>query len=213
MLSPEGIVFMVLIALLIIFSPDLSRRSRPLSVSDLWDELLRKYRSEGEINGVVTAVLDYAAIKGDPLWSELLEALETSTEPLDAAGQKAYWINAFNILTVKQVLARYPVASIADIQDFWTSEAGHVYGEPRTLKEIETRELAPLSDPRIAATIGCVAVSAPDLRGEAYRPEKLDEQLDDQLRRLMANPRKCVQAQAGVEGFDYDGTLNANVRG
>jgi hypothetical protein len=42
----------------------------------------------------------------------------------------------------------------------------------------------------------CASLSCPPLRREPYRPEKLDAQLDDNMRRWLADPRKGVAVDA-----------------
>ena len=92
------------------------------------------------------------------------------------------------------VLDHYPVKSIKDAGGFFTSvwkkKVGIVGGKTRTLDEIEHRILRKMSEPRIHAAIVCASVSCPDLRREAYSAEYLEQQLDDQLRRFLANKNK-----------------------
>ena len=69
-----------------------------------------------------------------------------------------------------------------------------------TLDEIEHQILRPLGEPRIHAAIVCASISCPSLRREAYRGERLEAQLEDALRRFLADPRKGsrLEAEAGV---------------
>ena len=55
-----------------------------------------------------------------------------------------------------------------------------VASEGLTLNKLENERIRPLKDPRIHATLVCAAMSCPVLRNEPYRPDKLDEQLDEQ---------------------------------
>ncbi len=59
-----------------------------------------------------------------------------------------------------------------------------------TLDDIEHGSLrAKYDEPRIHFALVCAAVSCPPLREEAYRGDRLDEQLDDQGRRFLNDPR------------------------
>jgi hypothetical protein len=59
-----------------------------------------------------------------------------------------------------------------------------------SLGEIEHRILRPLGDPRIHFAIVCASIGCPLLRNEAYRPERLEAQLEDDARRFIRNPAK-----------------------
>jgi hypothetical protein len=82
----------------------------------------------------------------------------------------------------------------------WKRRAGSIDGRPVTLDGIEHRTLRPLGDPRIHGAIVCASLSCPPLRREPYRAETLDAQLDDNVRRWLADPRKgaAVDPEAGV---------------
>jgi hypothetical protein len=60
--------------------------------------------------------------------------------------------------------------------------------------------LREMGDPRIHAALVCAARSCPPLRREAYTAERIDEQLDDNTRRWLANPElnRFDQATAGA---------------
>ncbi|MBW2273920.1 MAG: DUF547 domain-containing protein [Deltaproteobacteria bacterium] len=146
--------------------------------------------------------VDYRGLLEDPRWKELVarlaavdpELLQTREERL------AFWINAYNILAIDIVLSHYPVKSIRDIGTFfspvWKMEAGRIVGKARSLKEIEHAILRPLGEPRIHAAIVCASISCPDLRREPFEPERLEVQLDEQLRSWLANPQKGSRLDA-----------------
>ncbi|MCZ6541330.1 MAG: DUF547 domain-containing protein, partial [Nitrospinae bacterium] len=75
----------------------------------------------------------------------------------------------------------------------WKKTVGVVGGKDDTLNEIEHEIIRKMGDPRIHAAIVCASVSCPDLRKEAYTKEHLDAQLNDQLRRFLANRGKGLQ--------------------
>ncbi len=62
-----------------------------------------------------------------------------------------------------------------------------------TLEEIEHETLRKkFNEPRIHMAINCASISCPDLRNEAYTPEKLEEQLADASTNFVNNPDKGV---------------------
>jgi hypothetical protein len=112
--------------------------------------------------------------------------------------QMAFWINLYNALTVKVVLDHYPVESIRKINISpgffssgpWDAELLEIEERPVTLNEIEHGILRPLwRDPRIHYAVNCASIGCPNLRAEAYLPERLEEQLDEQARAYVRDPR------------------------
>ena len=64
-------------------------------------------------------------------------------------------------------------------------------GKNYTLGHIEHKILRKdFKEPRIHMAMVCAAIGCPPLRNEPYYGEKLDEQLDDQSRKFLANPTK-----------------------
>lgn len=178
------------------------------TVEDQWDAILAAHTRSGRIGSVSLNFVDYATISSDGRWPLLLRALETAAEPKDSKGRIAFWSNAYTIMAVKVVLTKYPVESIKDVGGWvtkvWDLEAGVVAWKARTLTEIEHRILRPLGDPRIHAAIVCASVSCPPLRREAFRTDRLDVQLDDQVRVWLGN------TESGARVEDNGATLRVS---
>ncbi len=164
-----------------------------------WDMLLKNYVAPKTINGVKLNAVNYKKLAKDPAYPKLIKALEkASLSDLKTQDEKlAFWINVYNIMAAKMVLDNYPVESIKDagslFRAVWKKTVGLVAGTERTLNEIEHEILRKMGEPRIHVAIVCASVSCPDLRAEAYTPEKLDMQLNDQMTQFLANPKKGLQ--------------------
>lgn len=66
-----------------------------------------------------------------------------------------------------------------------------LFGSTTTLDFVEHKLLRKnYNEPRIHFALVCAARSCPPLRSEAYQANRLDEQLDDQARRFLADPSK-----------------------
>ncbi len=143
--------------------------------------------------------VDYAALAHSADWKKLVAGLARADPgQLDGRAERlAFWINAYNVLAIDLVARNYPVESIRDLGSFlrpvWKREAGRVGGEPVTLDRIEHGILRPMGEPRIHAAIVCASVSCPTLRREPWRAGELDAQLDDSLRRWLADPDKGLR--------------------
>jgi len=150
--------------------------------------------------------VDYAAIEADGRALEgylrALASLQRSIFETWNEDQKlAFWINAYNGLTLKLIADHYPIKSgflksllypsnsIRQIPGAWDRLTFDVMGEQLTLDHIEHGILrAEFKDPRIHAALVCAAVSCPPLRNEPYRGETINEQLEDQTKAFLARP-------------------------
>lgn len=106
----------------------------------------------------------------------------------------AFLINAYNAMTFKLIVDHYPVASIKKI--------GGLFGNPwklkffslldgkiKTIDPIEHEWLRPVyKDYRIHAAVNCASISCPPLRDEAFIAQKLEAQLDDQMKKWINDP-------------------------
>lgn len=115
----------------------------------------------------------------------------------------AFWLNAYNIFTLKIVIDNYPIEpswskvilnypknSIVHIRDAWTKQYFSVMGLQYTLREIEREMLlGRFKDPRVCLALSYASMGGAMLRNEPYLPDRIDEQLDDQSRKFLADPR------------------------
>ena len=153
----------------------------------LFDALLKQH--------VAVGLVDYDAFARAPTFPRYLSALDAApVDELPVSERLAFWINAYNVLAIDVVVAHYPVASIRDagslLRPVWKRPAGRIGGRTRSLDEIEHGILRPLGDPRVHAALVCASTSCPSLRREPYEAARIDAQLDDALRRFLADRRK-----------------------
>ncbi|MGQ0734011.1 MAG: DUF547 domain-containing protein [Acidobacteriota bacterium] len=105
----------------------------------------------------------------------------------------AFWINAYNVLTLRAVVDHYPIRnrwfsfqppnSIRQIDGVWTKLKWGAAGRSLTLDEIEHGILRPaFRDARIHFAINCASVSCPPLARVPYTAATLDAQLDEAAR-------------------------------
>ena len=117
--------------------------------------------------------------------------------------QVAFWINAYNVFTLRAVVDHYRVrggaksrsrlASIRTIDGVWTALRWQAAGRSVTLDDIEHRILRPtFREPLVHFAINCASVSCPPLAVEPYRGDALDAQLVAAARRYLADPLGLV---------------------
>ncbi len=113
----------------------------------------------------------------------------------------AFWINAYNALTLKAIIDNYPIKarlfksltypknSIRQIPGVWDKRQFLVMGQKMTLDQVEHRILREqFKEPRIHVALVCAARSCPPLRSVPYVSKKLDQQFDDQARKFLSQP-------------------------
>ncbi len=161
---------------------------------ELWDELLKKYVNEKGFVNYKAFQQDTAAL------NEYLNILSNAhpQRSWSRNEQMAYWINAYNAFTIKLVLDHYPINSIRDIKNgipfvntVWDIKFIEIQGQKYDLNNIEHGILRKhFKDARIHAAVNCASYSCPPLRREAYVGARLDEQLDDAMRRFINDPER-----------------------
>lgn len=111
---------------------------------------------------------------------EFVSVNETDFESFNRSEQIAYFINAYNLYTIKAIVDRYPVGSIKDISGVWNRLRFQVAGRKLTLDNIEHDYLRKkYKEPRIHIALVCASVSCPELWNKPFTPDSLEQQLND----------------------------------
>ncbi|MEM6336057.1 MAG: DUF547 domain-containing protein [Bacteroidota bacterium] len=140
---------------------------------------------------VVDGRLDYGALKDEPASLNALVDLiaETNWREMEAGEQKAFLLNAYNVLAIANVVRHYPTESPLKVKGFFDKETFTVGGEEMTLDELEKGTIFKLfPDSRLHFALVCAAEGCPKLITDVYRPATLDQQLADKTRASMSNP-------------------------
>ncbi len=153
-------------------------------------------------------MVDYKRLKADRSMLDAYVASLAVVNPKDyeewpEKEKIAFWINAYNALTLRAVIDHYPIRSsalgsllypeksIRQIPGVWDKLKFPVMGRELSLDDIEHSMLrVKFNEPRIHLALVCAAVGCPPLRNEPYSGAELDSQLDDQARRFLGNPDK-----------------------
>lgn len=147
------------------------------------DAFFKTYVLNGKVN--------YELLKENPASLQNLEKQISEFSLSDEAGNrnKAFYINAYNILVIKKVIDNYPVKSPKDVPGFFETQKFNVALSQFTLNQIENEILRPVyDDPRLHFVLVCGAVGCPPITNFAYVEEKLESQLDIQTRLAMNDP-------------------------
>lgn len=155
--------------------------------------------------------LDYAAIAASDPLDGYLAQLAAAPEPSDRAAKMAFWINAYNALTIDLVADHWPLASIRDLDggDPWGKRRFSVAGKQVTLNDIEHQILRPMGDPRIHAAVNCASIGCPPLYPRAFTAAGLEAQLSGASSAWAAGNGARIDQAGGAVGlskiFDWYG--------
>jgi hypothetical protein len=195
-----GIIICALAAFISLGSKQVAAESQGFPHA-VYRELLKTYVDDA-------GMVNYSDLKAN---RKLLDEFAQSMSRLDpkdydawADTEKiAFWINAYNALTLKAIVDHYPIKvsffksfvypdnSIRQIPGVWDKITFSVLGREITLDGIEHDILrAKFNEPRIHMALVCAAMGCPPLRNEPYVGGKLDSQLRDQSTKFLQDSAK-----------------------
>ena len=172
----------LLLLIAILFFSNVIHAQKTADFFEQSNEFLKgNVNAEGKIN--------YAKLKKSP--GELLYILSNAKDlKIDAASkdtQIAFWINAYNLQLIKQVLDDYPMKSVDFISDFFYKET-IIAGETLTLFNIEKKIKELTADPGINFVLANGTNNAPRLMATAYLPETLTYQITYAVKSCINKP-------------------------
>lgn len=158
-----------------------------------WTQLLQKYvDSQGQVN-----YRDWLATTADvQALDDYLDHLSRANEQGTREQKLAYWINAYNAVTIRGILREYPTTSIRNHTarffgyNIWKNLKLQVNDRQVSLDQMEHEILRKLSEPRIHFAIVCASIGCPKLLDRAYLPDTLEQQLADNTRDFFADTSK-----------------------
>ena len=164
-----------------------------------WDRFVKQFvvaPHPSGINRVRYQAVDEEDRKSLKGYLQMLQSLPISN--YNRTEQKAYWINLYNALTVDLIVARYPVASIRDInispglfvRGPWGAKLLTIEGQKLSLDDIEHRILRPIwRDNRVHYAVNCASLGCPNLQPAAYTSVNAESLLEKGAREYVNHPR------------------------
>ncbi|MBM75864.1 MAG: hypothetical protein CMK59_10730 [Proteobacteria bacterium] len=131
-------------------------------------------------NHVHDGLVDYQSLRSSQALSAELIWLSKAPIPKGNDAQKAFWINTYNLITLKLVVDNPNIQSLKELDNgnVWKTRTFKVANNILTLNDIENEILRPMGDPRIHAAITCASKSCPLLSNKMYSEQNLDQQLN-----------------------------------
>ncbi len=163
------------------FSQAVFSQSLDASFFDQADQFFKKHVQSGSV--------DYTSAKTSAELKKLITRIgNTDLNAASAISRKTFYINAYNLLVINTAAQAYPLASVNDIPGFFIRKKHQVAGESLTLNKLEAEKLLKITeDPRLHFVLVCGAVDCPPIVNFAYRPDKLEEQMETQTRIALNN--------------------------
>lgn len=168
-----------------------------------YDTLLKRYVSASAdgINRV-----DYVRWQSTPADREALDAFlahQSTRRPstMPRAEAFAYWVNLYNAIHIKIILAHYPVASFSEtpsVDGPWKDKRITVEGRTLSLDEMKNNIMRPaLADARLHYAVNCASFGCPRLMARAWRSDTIDADLDAAARAFINHPRAVTVLPSG----------------
>ena len=151
-----------------------------------WNDLLQQHVTEA-------GVVNYKGFINDQyVLRHYITSLDNNmpSETWNDQDVLAYWINAYNAMTIDLIVRNYPVESIKDIKDPWKQRLWKLGEKWYNLDEIEHQILRKMNEPRIHFGIVCASFSCPKLLNEAFTAFQLEEQLTQATRAFLADSKR-----------------------
>lgn len=170
----------------------------------LYNEILEVHVRPGNKDGLSVNLVDYDGLATSAEFEQLVRDIRAFPQDTLASREEkmAFFINAYNILTIQVILDHWPTESIRDIggwfSNAWDLPVLSVDAQEKSLDDIEHRILRPLGESGIHFALNCASVSCPNLRLEAYQADRLSEQLDDQARTFLQQVDKGARLEGRV---------------
>ena len=152
---------------------------------ELWQQFLMRYVQSIGKHQTAVNYADVTKIDKQKLDEYINYLSGINIQKYNRTEQLAYWINAYNALTIQLILKHYPIKSIKRIEgkgiltnNPWKLNVVTVLGITLSLDTIEHDIIRGIwKDPRIHYALNCASKSCPQLLKEAYIAQDLDKQL------------------------------------
>ncbi len=158
------------------------------------NDFLKKYVEAGKVQ--------YTSIDKKELQSLIDQISHFDWDQESKPVQKAFFINAYNLLVIKAVIEQYPIASPKEITGFFGWKKYEIGSQQMTLTGLEKDLiLKKFKDPRLHFVLVCGAKGCPPIKKGAYVPKNLDQQLERQTALAINNPSFIVEKKGTKEVF------------
>jgi hypothetical protein len=162
--------------------------------TETYNRLLGKYVTP---NGVKYA--EWKANAGDlqGIQSVVDGIAKENPSGLEKKQQLAFYLNAYNAWILHEALGKYPTKSVKDaLFTFFTGKRIKVAGQDMSFNALEKETIrSKFGEPRIHFALNCASRSCPPLNREAFRGDRVDEQME-KLAKAFVNSERGINYSA-----------------
>lgn len=147
-------------------------------------------------NSIQSNVVNYPALISNPDFETVFQWFRTARIPENWAQKYAFWVNAYNVYTLKLMSEKMNGNSITKIDNGKAFQKKYysIANTPISLDEIEKLKVKPLSpNGEFHFLLVCAALSCPDLPPYAYTPANIYGLQKRAAKRFFNNPTKGIQ--------------------
>jgi hypothetical protein len=144
-------------------------------------------------------MVDYNGIAKDQRFFAYMKSLETArVNDLSNDGQLAFWINAYNAVTIDKVIKKKPKKSVREtlVPGLWTSTKFFTEREHKLANQLLSQDdieheilRKQFREPRIHFAIICASRGCPPLPRIAYTEANVQHRLEEETRKYLNSPR------------------------
>ena len=138
---------------------------------------------------VKTGKVNYKSISADKTDLDAIVAYVGTKQKFSSLSEeKSFYLNAYNVLVIKGIINNYPTKGPMEISGFFDKKQYAINGASLTLNNIENDIVRKkFNDARIHFALVCGAKSCPPIQPYAFKPEKLDAQLEQVTKQSIQN--------------------------
>ena len=172
------------------------------SFENNYSYLLKNYTIIQVKDNVRSRLVNYTKWGSDPRHKTIISYI-VNKKIIDLSKNEklAFWINAYNILTIDLIIKTGEKQSIKNqgslLNNVWKKFTWRIDNNIFTLHKIEHEILREYGDPRIHFAINCASLSCPDLHDEVFIAEKIDMQLENVTFKFLKNNSKGLRFKEG----------------
>lgn len=159
-----------------------------------WNFLITENTKVTTVHGIKMRAWDLKSISQSQTFNTVLRLIKKESEESIFTDDLAFWINMYNIASLKLILEHYPIEVLSELGSLDTAHATpllNIAGTYYSLDDIATL-LYDFNDPRILFALSEGTVSSPSIYHESFTTQWINQQLDFQTISFLTNTNAGV---------------------
>ena len=142
---------------------------------------------------VKDSAVDYAGLKKSPLLKESMKEIAhiSPAKMIDKKERLCYWLNAYNLVVMKEVADRFPITDLRQLDNDPTRRKFTVGGDKISMQTIKIDKIEPMFNDNYPEEIFLMAGGAmghPPILDHPTSPETMDKDMKEAAYRWIVDP-------------------------